>query len=137
LGGQTWELDVEASVEGPAEADRTPGAAPPAANETRKSSSPPPSAEQLVEAMLFVGGHPLTSDHACAAVRGLTPERFHEAIDALNRRYQRQRRPYTVQVRDDGYLLSLLPRYRSLRERLFGGPREARLGQAALDVLAV
>jgi len=87
--------------------------------------------------MLFVGGHPLAADHTCAAVGGLTPERFHEAIVALNRRYERQRRPYTVQVRDDGYLLSLLPRYRGLRERLFGGPREARLGQAALDVLAV
>ena len=87
--------------------------------------------------MLFVGGHPLTAAVACAAVRGLTAERFQEAIDALNRRYRRQRRPYAVQPRDGGFVLAILPAYRGLRERLFGGPREARLGQAALDVLAV
>ena len=47
----------------------------------------PPSPEQLIEAMLFVGGHPLAAAVACAAVRGLTADRFQDAVAALNKRY--------------------------------------------------
>ena len=145
LGGAAWELEAEVPEVGeepPAESPPAPGADTPSqgANAPRSASASeavPPSPEQLVEAMLFVGGHPLTAAVACAAVRGLTEGRFQEAIDALNRRYRRQRRPYAVQPRDGGFVLAVLPAYRGLRERLFGGPREARLGQAALDVLAV
>src|SRR5205823_4649573 len=97
----------------------------------------PPSPEQLIEAMLFVGGHPLTPAVACSAVRGLTPEQFLVAVDALNRQYRQQRRPYSIHARDDGFVLAVLPSFRGLRERLFGGPREARLSQSALDVLSV
>jgi segregation and condensation protein B len=96
----------------------------------------PPSPEQLVEAMLFVGGHPLTAEVACSAVRGLTPERFQVAIDTLNRRYRDQWRPYAIESRE-GFVLVVRPAYRNLRERLFGGPRETRLSQPALDVLSV
>jgi segregation and condensation protein B len=97
----------------------------------------PPSPEQLIEAMLFVGGHPLAAEVACSAIRGLTPERFQAAIDALNKRYREQWRPYTIEARDDGFVLVVRPAYRNLRERLFGGPRETRLSQPALDVLSV
>jgi segregation and condensation protein B len=97
----------------------------------------PPSPEQIVEAMLFVGGHPLTAEAACAAVRGLTPEGFLAATDALARRYRSQRRPYSVVPRDGGFALAITPAHRGLRERLFGGPRETRLAQPALDVLSV
>ena len=55
----------------------------------------------------------------------------------LTRLYRRQRRPYSIQARDDGFVLAVLPSFRPLRERLFGGPREARLSQPALDVLSV
>ena len=87
--------------------------------------------------MLFVGGRPLTAAAACAAVRGLTAEQFQASVAALNRRYPAQRRPYSVQPREEGFALALLPAFRNLRERLFGGPKEARLSQPALDVLAV
>ncbi len=97
----------------------------------------PPSPEQIIEAMLFVGGHPLAAEVACSAVRGLTPERFQLAVDALNRRYREQWRPYTIEARADGFVLAVRPAYRNLRERLFGGPRETRLSQPALDVLSV
>jgi segregation and condensation protein B len=116
----------------------TPSFPPPLANDTEPSTlSLPPSPEQLVEAMLFVGGHPLTAPVACSAVRGLTTDRFQAAIDALNRRYREQWRPYTIDPRDDGFVLVVRPTYRNLRERLFGGPRETRLSQPALDVLSI
>jgi len=97
----------------------------------------PPSPEQIIEAMLFVGGHPLTAEAVCTAVRGLTRESFIAAIDSLTKRYRQQRRPYAILPRDDGFVLAITPTYRALRERLFGGPREARLSQPALDVLSV
>ena len=154
LGGE-WQLDV---VEGLA--DDLSEAAPPedaapedaapegaaregAAREDSGGLRPPlaeevpPSAEQLVEAMLFVGGAPLTAGAACGAVRGLTPERFAEAVGRLNARYREQRRPYAVEARADGFVLAVRPAYRAVRERLVGGPREARLAQPALDVLSV
>ena len=86
--------------------------------------------------MLFVGGHPLAAEVACSAVRGITPERFQAAIDGLNKRYREQWRPYAIEARD-GFVLVVRPAYRNLRERLFGGPRETRLSQPALDVLSV
>jgi len=137
IGGGEWELDAEISltVEEPPPEPAAP-IVPPKPMAAEKTE-PPPSPEQIIEAMLFVGGHPLTEAAACSAVRGLAAERFQEAIDSLNRQYRKQGRPYSVQPRGDGYVLAILPAYRGLRERIFGGPREARLNQAAKDVLAV
>jgi segregation and condensation protein B len=151
LGGE-WQVDVFEQAAGEAEAAprepdeeseslTTQGGAPRPLGLFPPSAAPtaelPPSPEQLVEAMLFVGGHPLSAEVACAAVRGLTPERFRAAVDALNRRYREQWRPYTIESRGDGFVLAVRPAHRSLRERLFGGPRETRLSQPALDVLSV
>ncbi len=100
------------------------------------AGSPPP-VERLVEAMLFLGGPPLTAARAAEAVRGLTTERLAEAVEGLNRAYRTQGRPYHVQARDQGYLLVLRPRFRRVVDRLYGSPREARLTPQALDVLAL
>ncbi|HEY1190023.1 MAG TPA: SMC-Scp complex subunit ScpB [Gemmata sp.] len=142
--GDAWQLDIseefgagdqpEAPPEPPREeAPLVARPAPP----VPKQSERPPAPEQLIEAMLFVGGHPLAPPTACATVRGLTPDAFHEAVARLNKRYRDQRRPYTIEARDDGFVLTVRPAFRPLRERLFGGPRETRLSQPALDVLSV
>ena len=97
----------------------------------------PPPVVRIVEAMLFIGGAPLTAERAGDAVRGLTPEQFAQAIDELNHGYRAQGRPYRISPRDQGYELALLPRYRGVLDRLYGPSREARLSPAALDVLAL
>jgi segregation and condensation protein B len=98
--------------------------------------SPPPLA-RIVEALLFVGGAPLTAARACEAVRGLTAEQLSQAVAGLNRDYREQGRPYHVRVGDQGYELALRPRFRGVREKLFGSLREARLSPPALDALAL
>jgi segregation and condensation protein B len=97
----------------------------------------PPSVVRLVEAMLFVGGAPLSAARACEVLQGVTPEAFTQAIATLNRDYRDQGRPYRIQPRDQGYELALRPSFAVVRDRLFGATREARLSQAALDTLAL
>jgi segregation and condensation protein B len=105
--------------------------------ETSSAETAPPPLRRIVEAMLFVGGAPLTAERAAEAVRGLTADEFREIIDGLNRDYRQQGRPYRIQVREQGHELVLQPRYRGVLDRLYGSTREARLSPAALDVLAL
>jgi segregation and condensation protein B len=102
-----------------------------------KEVAPPPPVHRIIEALLFVGGAPLTAARAEEAVRGLTEEQFLQAVSDLNRDYRRQGRPYAIQVRDSGYALELRPRFRGAVEKLYGTHREARLSPAAIDVLAL
>ena len=97
----------------------------------------PPPLPRLVEALLFVGGAPLTAARACETIRGLSEAQFAEAVAALNAEYRRQGRPYTIQAQGPGYVLTLRPRFRPVAEKLYGGPRAARLSPAAIDVLAL
>jgi segregation and condensation protein B len=122
---EAWETDAE------------PAALAPAGPQAPPSPTTPPPLLHIIEALLFVGGSPLTAERARAAIRGLTAEQFVETIDTLRRDYRLQGRPYTVQARDQGYALVLRPRFRSVAERLYGQMREARLSSAAIDVLSL
>jgi segregation and condensation protein B len=106
-------------------------------NEPEPGPPAPPPPARIVEALLFVGGAPLTAARACEAVRGLTPEQFTQIVAALNRDYRLQGRPYRIQARGPGYEFALQPRFRGVADRLHGSLREARLSQAALDVLSL
>jgi segregation and condensation protein B len=97
----------------------------------------PPPPLRIIEAMLFVGGAPLTAVRAAEIIRGLTAEQFDQALETLNRDYRRQGRPYAIHAQGAGFVLSLQRRYRNVPELLYGGPREAQLSQAAVDVLAL
>jgi segregation and condensation protein B len=126
-------LDQEGYVSG-AESE-----GPPRASESppvEEAASPPP-LRRIIEAMLFVGGAPLTAARAAEAVRGLTVEQFRDLLDELNRDYRQQGRPYRIQVREQGCELVLQPQFRGVLDRLYGSTREARLSPAALDVLAL
>ncbi len=96
----------------------------------------PPTPEQIVESLLFAGGAPLTPDHFANVIRS-TADHLHQIVAKINFRYRVQHRPYSVQSLGGGYILSVKSTYQNLREKLYGGPREARLSQQALDVLSV
>lgn len=153
LGGGTWSVEVDEAAAlqpdpvPPTAVAKVPTPDAPRPAEPRPAvlfpstvpaaTEAPPSPLQLVEALLFVGGPPLTPEKVCSAVRGLTPERVRELIDELTRKYRRQNRPYTVQPQGDGYTLAVKPQFRAVREKLYGGPKEARLSQPALDTLSL
>jgi segregation and condensation protein B len=145
VGTGEWQVDVvpEAVAAPPPADEATPVADAPGSPGTPPLAEPvneptiPPSPIQIIEALLFVGGPPLTADHAAEAIRGLGPDQFRECIDTLNRVYRSQNRPYAVAHGPTGYVLRVGRKYAAVRERLFGGPREARLNQPALDVLSL
>jgi segregation and condensation protein B len=97
----------------------------------------PPPLERIVEALLFVGGAPLSAAAACEAVRGLTPEQFAQAVASLNRAYREQGRPYRIQPGAQGHELVLRPGFRWVSERMYGSIREARLTQPQVETLAL
>lgn len=109
----------------------------PAAPATADVPALAPTPERLIEALLFVTRDPLTAADAGRAVRGLTPEHFHQIIEMLNAGYRRQARPYFAVRSGDGYRLALRHRHRGVLERLYGGVKEARLTPAAVEALAI
>jgi segregation and condensation protein B len=118
--------------------DRSPGE-PGTPDETAEAATDavPPPLHRIVEALLFVGGAPLTAARAGEAIRGLTVPEFLQAIETLNRAYRAEGRPYRVQPSAQGFELTLRPSFRGVQERLYGSARERRLSPAALDVLAL
>jgi segregation and condensation protein B len=126
LRQQSWEVDGADQLDSPS-LIRSP--------DVESNSAPP--LHRIVEALLFVGGPPLTAVRATQAVRGLTAEQFAEAIDKLVRDYRRQGRPYTIRCHGEGYALALRPKYQPIVEKLYGTAREARLSATAIDVLSL
>jgi segregation and condensation protein B len=110
---------------------------PAAINPSSSGAPSPPSLLRILEAMLFLGGDPLTSERACAAIRNLTAAQFEESVAELSAEYRHQGRPYVIQATENGYALTLRSRFQPVVERLSGGQRAARLSPAALDVLAL
>ncbi len=94
----------------------------------------------ILEAMLFVGnrqGEPLTSQGAAGLMRGVEPCEIPDLVGQLNRRYADRGCPYQVVAEGPGYRLAMRPECSGLRDQFYGRMREARLSQAAIDVLAI
>jgi len=149
VGAGDWQVDAIPETTDPGEpgasatgvtgapvADAAGSPIPPLAEPVNEPTVPP-TPLQIVEALLFVGGPPLTVEQAADSIRGLTPDQFHDCIDSLNRLYRAQNRPYAIVHGTTGHVLRVARKYAAIRERLYGGPREARLNQPALDVLAL
>lgn len=94
----------------------------------------------ILEAMLFVGNQqnePLTSARAAELMRGVTPEEIPDLVDELNQRYAARGAPYQIASEGVGYRLVLRRPFHEVRDKFYGRVREARLSQAAVDVLAI
>lgn len=100
----------------------------------------PLSPQTIFEAMLFVGNResePLTAGRAAELMRGVSPGDIPALVDDLNRRYASSGCPYRIVSRGAGFIISLEESFHPIRNKFYGRVREARLSQAALDVLAI
>lgn len=98
-----------------------------------------PHPRQIIEAALFVGGEPATARKLCGLLRDEFDADFIEReIANLNSCYQRQNRPYEIRLGEGGFRLCLRSEHERLRNRVYGHtPREVRLSQEALEILAL
>ena len=121
-GGRTHGLRIAGSPTG-AEAD----------------SSQAISPTQVLEAALFVGGGPLTGRKLASVLFGqMNVAAVETLIDELNQRYADEGRPYEIRLGDGGYQMVLRREYEKVRHKVYGmGPREVKLSQDALEVLAL
>lgn len=126
------------SAEEPA-ASRSEDAAPVPTSVGANPAEPPVTARQVIEACLFVGGSALTSARLAGLLRGdYTAEDVETMIDDLNRQYDAEARPYEIRLGEGGYRLAVREAYERIRHKVYGlGPKEVRLSQDALEVLAL
>lgn len=94
----------------------------------------------VLEAMLFVGSpenRPLARNQAAELLRGVEPRDIDELVRALNEQYTEDGAPFEIVDRGGGYLMVLKHAYHRVRDKFYGRARQARLSQAAIDVLSV
>jgi len=107
---------------------------------TSDDSEPRPlGTEQVLEALLFVGGEPLATKKLLDLLGGsTTAEQLDETLTRLNTRYLTEGRPYEIRLQTGGYVLQLREEFEAVRSRAFGhGPKDVKLAQDALEVLAL
>jgi|GEM_PF-887743 len=106
----------------------------PAAEEPEEWIQP----QQVLEALLFVGGKPLPARQLSELLGGSTTvEQVETMLSQMNAVYQAEGRPYEIHLQTGGYLLQLRSEFEPVRQRTFGqGPREVKLAQEALEILA-
>lgn len=94
---------------------------------------------QILEAALFVGGTNLTTKKMGRLLgEDTSSEKVESEIEALNKLYVRQSRPYRIQFGEGGYRLELNSEFERIRNRVYGlGPKEVKLSQEVLEVLAM
>jgi segregation and condensation protein B len=100
----------------------------------------PVSPLSILEAMLFVGNRdnkPLSAGKAAELMRDVAAEEIPLLVEELNQHYAADGCPYNIVGEGDGYRLTLRKTYSALRNKFYGRIREARLSQAAIDVLAI
>jgi|TARA_B100000959_G_scaffold282640_1_gene349530 segregation and condensation protein B len=94
----------------------------------------------ILEAMLFVGhpeNEPLTAKQAAAVIHGVQPREIEMMIEQLCKEYSSQGCIYNIRSEGSGYRMVLHEQYESMRDRFYGRIREAKLSQAAIEVLAL
>ncbi len=94
----------------------------------------------ILEAMLFVGradNAPLTSEQLAGLMRGVAAAEIDNYVTDLNAQYTAHGCPYAIVSDGPGYRLVLRSEFSSLRERMLGRARAARLSPAAVEILAL
>jgi segregation and condensation protein B len=129
----------------PYQSEDHPTAEPPPVEEVTEAAPPVDDAcdicpRSIVEAILFVG-HPgneaVPGRQIASLMRGVPEREVADLVQELNDIYQAAGHPFRVISEGAGYKMVLHEEFSSLRDSFYGRVREARLSQAAIDVLAV
>lgn len=121
--------------------------------ETTSDEEPPPATPEddstaayqitpraVVEAILFVGhpeNEPITAKQMADLMRGVGESEIEPLIEELNERYVCEERPYRIVSNGAGFRMVLTEEWLPLSRSFHGRAREAKLSQAAIDLLAI
>lgn len=102
----------------------------------------PISPRSILEAMLFVGNPantPIRPEILSNLMRGVSVQEIHDLVRELNAHYEDLASPWEIVwfEEEKGYFMQLRESFAPLRENFYGKIRQARLSQAAIDVLAI
>lgn len=96
--------------------------------------------QTIIEAALFVG-HPenksLSEQRLASLMRDVTPEEVEELVDQLNQSYREADQALRIVRDEQGYRMTIAPEVEGVRRSFLGKVREARLNQAAIEVLSL
>ena len=98
------------------------------------------SPKTILEAMFFVGNlenQPLSIQKAAGLMRGVDSGEILDLVKELNQRYRDNGCPYSIVSEGAGYRMALRHEFGPVRNKFYGHVREARLSQAAKEVLAI
>jgi segregation and condensation protein B len=131
--------------EAPSDADQPPAETAVTTDESLQPAEDPDATfeitpQSIVEAILFVGhptAEPLTSERLAGLMRGVQPAEVDDLVRELNAEYAASSAPYRIESVGPGYVMALQIDFGPLRDTFHGRIREARLSQAAIDVLAI
>ncbi|MEE3220225.1 MAG: SMC-Scp complex subunit ScpB [Planctomycetota bacterium] len=107
---------------------------------TTVDQSAPVTPSSVLEAMLFVGSpnnEPLDRQQAANMIEGTSPEEIDDLVNELNEQYAEAGHPFNIVSEGAGYRLVLSAEFGGVRDRFYGRIRQARLSQAAVEVLAL
>lgn len=94
----------------------------------------------VLEALLFVGrpgGEGLRADQVAELIRDVEAAEVEETVVQLNAQYSAEGAPYAIITEGGGFRLALTAEFQQIKRRLSGRSREAKLSQAAVEVLAL
>lgn len=96
--------------------------------------------ERIIEAALFVGhpeNKPLSEYRLASLMRDVTAEEVVQLVDRLNESYREADQALHIVRDEQGYRMSLASEVGSVRNAFLGKVREAKLNQAAIEVLSL
>ena len=108
--------------------------------ESDEGNQSPVTPKRILEAMLFVGhpeNEPLTKEQIAAVIHGVKPGEVEGLIAELRDEYFAQGCTYDIRSEGSGFRLVLREQYERVHARFHGRVREAKLSQAAVEVLAL
>ena len=94
----------------------------------------------ILEAMLFVGSpdnEPFDSRRLASLMRGVQAAEIDPLVRELNATYAKDGSPYIIASEGAGFRMTVRREFGRLRDKFYGKIRQARLSQAAIDVLAI
>ncbi len=96
--------------------------------------------ESIIEGALFIG-HPenkmLTEQRLASLMREVSPAEVVELIEKLNQSYRDSGQALRILKNEQGYRMTISPEVENIRRSFVGKVREAKLAQAAIEVLAL